>query len=154
MTDNELNKNLESNKITNQQQEEFPSLLHRTLACCCQSGGILGMLPIIFPAIILAVSVNEPDKKFLADHAKQSLVAQIFTFVSLVILFLFTEAFLVFDAPFMALLTALMMFVIGIGWLVCSLIGTIKALTGEPYQYPLIQLKACVDSPASKSVRT
>ena len=139
MTDEELNKNLEANKITEQQQEGFPSLLHRTLACCCQSGGILGMLPIIFPAIILAVSVNEPDKKFLCDHAKQSLVAQLFSLVSVVILFLLTETFLIFDAIFMALLTGIGMFVIAIGWLVCSLIGTIRAITGKPYQYPLIQ---------------
>jgi len=84
---------------------------------------------ILAPLIIFLLKKNDP---FVYEHAKQALVAHIAILTTSCIVGLLC----------MLLIGVLLLPVIGILWLVLlvtSVIGAIKALNGEEYQYPFIQ---------------
>ena len=84
---------------------------------------------IIAPLIIFML---KKDDYFVYEHAKQALVAHIAIFATSCIVGVLCTV----------LIGVLLLPVIGILWivlLVTSVIGALKALNGEEYQYPFIQ---------------
>jgi len=88
-----------------------------------------GMGFIIAPLAIFFLKKEDP---FIASHAKQALVAHLVIGVTSCIIVILLPVFI----------GILLFFPLGILWLVLfvtSILGTIKALNGEYYQYPFIQ---------------
>lgn len=84
---------------------------------------------IIAPLLIFLLKKDEP---FVSEHAKQALVAHVAILVLSCIV----------GALCMLLIGVLLIPVVSILWLVLlvtSVLGAIKALNGEEYQYPFIQ---------------
>jgi len=102
----------------------------KILAILAHSSYFLGGLGFIIAPLV--IFLLKKDDYFVYGHAKQALVAHIAIFTTSCIVGLLC----------MLLIGVLLLPIIGILWVVLfvtSIIGTIKALNGEEYQYPFIQ---------------
>ena len=102
----------------------------KVLAILAHLSYFIGGLGFIIAPLILFLL--KKDDFFVYEHAKQALVAHIAIFATSCIVGLLC----------MLLIGVLLLPVIGILWvvlLVTSVIGALKALNGEEYQYPFIQ---------------
>lgn len=84
---------------------------------------------VIAPLVIFLVKRDDP---FIADHAKQALVAHLVMLVAGIVTGLLSMILI-------GLLLVPVLVLLGIALLVTSIIASLKALNGEYYQYPLIQ---------------
>ncbi len=84
---------------------------------------------IVAPLVILLLKKDDP---FIADHAKQALVAHVALLIAGAVV-----GFL--SMVLIGLLLVPVLAVLGIGLVITSLIASLKALNGEYYRYPLIQ---------------
>lgn len=84
---------------------------------------------VVAPFIIFFIKKDDP---FVADHAKQALVAHLALLVAGAVV-----CFLSFLLIGLLLIPALI--VLSIGLLVTSILAALKALNGEYYRYPFIQ---------------
>lgn len=84
---------------------------------------------VVAPLVIFLVKRDDP---FVADHAKQALVAHLAMLVAGMVTGILSMLLIgLLLIPVVALL--------GIALLVTSILASIKALNGEYYRYPLIQ---------------
>lgn len=99
----------------------------KILAILCHLGYLVGGISLILVPLIIFFWKKEDY--FIADHAKQALVAQTVVAALSVVAFLFT--FLIIGILLWPLLL-----IICIIFLVTSFIAAYKAFNGEYYQYP------------------
>lgn len=84
---------------------------------------------VVAPLVIFLARRDDP---FVADHAKQALVAHL----ALLVVGVATG---LLSLLLVGLLLVPVVIVIGIGLVITSILAAIKALNGELYQYPFIQ---------------
>jgi uncharacterized Tic20 family protein len=84
---------------------------------------------VIAPLIILILKKNDP---FVYEHAKQALVAQLILLIAGAVVSLLCIVLIGF------LLIPILM-ILGVIFVITSLIAAIRVLEGRPYAYPLIQ---------------
>lgn len=102
----------------------------KLLAVAAHLTYFLGGLGFIFaPLVIYLLKKDDP---FVSDHAKQALVAHLVMLVAGAVTGILSMLLI-------GLLLIPVLVVLGIGLLVTSILGSLKALNGEYYRYPLIQ---------------
>ncbi|KYZ78175.1 hypothetical protein AXX12_01115 [Anaerosporomusa subterranea] len=84
---------------------------------------------VLAPLVIFLVKRDDP---FVADHAKQALVAHL----SMLVVGMVTG---ILSMLLVGLLLIPVVVLLGLALLVTSILGSLKALNGEYYRYPLIQ---------------
>ena len=102
----------------------------KVLAILAHTAYFLGGLGFIVAPLV--IFLLKKDDFFIYEHAKQALVAHV----------AILAASCIVGLSCMLLIGVLLLPVVGILWivlLVTSIIGALKALNGEEYQYPFIQ---------------
>lgn len=102
----------------------------KLLAVAAHLTYFLGGLGFIFAPLI--IFLFKRDDPFVADHAKQALVAHLVMLAAAV-------ATGILSMLLIGLLLIPIVVLLGLGLLITSILATIKALNGEHYRYPLIQ---------------
>ncbi len=104
-------------------QDQQPTTDEKNLALLSHIGTFFGW--VIVPLVVWLVKKDE--SRFISDHAKESLNFQISLLIYVVASFV-----LVF-----ILVGFILLFAIGVFAFITTIMGTIAASSGKPFQYPL-----------------
>ncbi len=112
------------------------TILQRIIAALVECGWFLGFGWLIFPLVVWLLTSK--SKPFVSHHAKQSFFWQLLLFIliaAMIVAYCFITDFNT-EVP-TGFIVALI--IIAVPFMLCSIIATVKALSGEDYHYPLLK---------------
>lgn len=108
------------------------TVTQKVLSTAAHAAYFFGGIGYLFvPLLIWRMNTGDP---FVAHHAKQAFYIQLFS-VGITLLIILAAFFVEAETAVFAGLASMMIF-----WVIFSVVGSVKALSGEYYSYPILAL--------------